>query len=102
MVAFQHLAWSVNLPQSWSCCSEQSVNPEKPGVVLCPSLPLTFPVAAAARCFSCPSPFCCRYAHFDFFKIYLFILNWGFSSFFVSSENNFPYALLDLGLWGRK
>lgn len=59
--------------------------------------------AAAGGCLFCPFPFCCHYVHFDFcfFKLFFF-LHRGFSSFFVSSENDFPYALLYLGLWGRK
>lgn len=72
--------------------------------MLCPSLLVTaFPVAAAARgCLFCPFAFCCHYMHFEFVVWFGFFLNWGFSSFFVSLENDFPYALLYLGLWGRK
>lgn len=33
---------------------------------------------------------------------FFFFFCWGFCSFFVSSQNDFPYSRLYFGLWGRK
>lgn len=100
-VTFQHHPWSMNLPWSWSCCVWWTFSSQRSwgwcSAPLCSWQPFPWQLQHEAA-FSITSPSTVTICTF----IFHFFLNCGLSSFFVRLENDFPYALLYLGLWGRK